>query len=111
MPMPRRRRPAAADFYRDTLSADERARYSDARAVRGLVEEIALLRVKLRSLLLDTSADPTVVLRAFEILLRAVTANGRLPVDDTQAILERVSDELGGILTILAEQEAERGTA
>jgi hypothetical protein len=107
--MPRRRRANPSEFYRDTLTAEERARYSDARAVRGLVEEIALLRVKLHALLLDTDADPAVVLRAFEILLRAVTANGRLPVDDTQAILERVSDELGGILTILAEQEAEHG--
>ncbi len=107
--MPRRRRPNGSDFYHDVLSADERTQLASARLVRGLAEEIALLRVRLRALLLDTGAEPGVVLRAFEILMRAVVANGRLPADDTQQILEQVAGELGGILSILAEQEAERG--
>jgi hypothetical protein len=80
---------------------------AEAATVRGIDQEIALLRLRLRRLLSDHPDDFALAVRSIELLVRAVGTAGKLDSDQASDALERLSSELGGILTLLAEVGAE----
>lgn len=96
---------APEDFYAAALPEHQRQAFAAAFALSGLQHEIALVRVKLRELCADPAADQTSVLRALEILVRAVAAAGKLRPDDSAEVMARVTAELRGIVQLLADPE------
>jgi hypothetical protein len=69
----------AARFYAAVLSTAEAMDLPAALKVEGIDQEIATLRLRLRSLLRERPEDTTLMLRAMNTLARMVTAKYRLP--------------------------------
>jgi hypothetical protein len=109
-PVPSRRRHRgprrpSAEFYAAALDEADRARLAEAGAVRGIDQEIAVLRVRLARLLHERPDDFALAVRSIELLVRAVGTAGKLSPEQHEDVLERVSAELGGILSLLAEEQ------
>lgn len=98
-----RGRRAGAGFYADALDPADRDGLADAAAVRGIDQEIAVLRLRLRRLLSEHPEDFVLAVRSLELLVRAVGAAGKLAADDTNDVLDRIYAELGGIVALIAE--------
>lgn len=95
-----RRRSAAkgeSDLYAAALTEAERVMLSQARDVDGLDEEVALLRVKLATLLRDQPDNTTLLLRSIELLVKAVAARYRLSEKAKDDLYENVLGVLHGI--------------
>jgi hypothetical protein len=86
----RGRRSKAAGFYRSALSEAERLALSEAAAMRGLDEEIAILRVKLRSALEENPQDVKLMFKGLELLVKALSARFRLSQQAEDELSERV---------------------
>ena len=87
------REPAEA-FYERGLSAAEREGLDQARALRGVDEEIALLRLRLREALAARPEDWEVLVGGVRLLIQALLAQRRL--SGQQA--EELSEQLVGLL-------------
>ena len=88
-------------FYARALSEAERVLIPQAREITGLDEEIALLRVKLSTALAEHPDNMQQMLRAVELLVRAVSAEYRLSSksqDNLAAAIDGVLREIGGAL-------------
>ncbi len=92
-----------AGFYAGALDAADRQDLADAAAVRGIDQEIAVLRLRLRRLLSDHPEDFALAVRSIELLVRAVGAAGKLSSDDSSEVLDRIYAELGGIVALIAD--------
>jgi hypothetical protein len=103
----RRERRTPGPFYAEALAAAERDDLLAAAAVRGLEQEIALLRLWLRRILIDRPDDFGTAEKAVTLLVRAVSAAGRLPDADGDDLVERVSAELNEVLAALAGEPGE----
>lgn len=100
---PRRRRDAPPDFYEHALSEAERQSLAAARAVEGLDEEIALLRVRLREALVDHPGDARLLQTGARLLIQALLAQHRLSprqADHLGEAVAHVLDEFGEALGI-----------
>ena len=88
-------------FYAQALSEAERVLIPEAREMAGLDEEIALLRVKLATALAEHPDNMPLMLRAVELLVRAVAAEYRLSrksQDNLAAAIDGVLKEIGATL-------------
>ncbi len=88
-------------FYEQALSEAERVLIPEAREIEGLDEEIALLRVKLSTALAENPDNMPLVLRAVELLVKAVAAKYRLSKksqDNLAEAIDGVLKEIGGTL-------------
>lgn len=108
-PEPHRRRRTrragrSSAFYAAALGAGERSDLEAAAEVRGLEQEIALLRAWLRRLLAEQPDEFDLAVKAITLLVRAVSAAGRLPQRD-DGLLDRVTAELNDVLAALAGEE------
>ena len=74
--------------------------------MRGIDQEIAVLRLRLRRLLSEHPEDFALAVRSIELLVRAVGAAGKLTTDDSNEVLDRIYAELGGIVALIAEAGA-----
>jgi hypothetical protein len=86
-------------FYESALSAAEREDLPHARDVEGLDEEIAVLRLRLRSVLQEHPDNMKLMLKGIELLTRALSARYRLSKDakaDLSASIKSVLSEIGG---------------
>ena len=86
-------------FYQSALSAAEREDLPQARDIQGLDEEIAVLRLRLRSALEDHPENMKLMLKGIEMLTRAISAKYRLSKDakaDLSAGIKGVLKEIGG---------------
>ncbi len=88
-------------FYAAALTDAERLRLADARHVDGLDEEIALLRVRLRSALEQRPEDFDLLRDGIALLVRAVATQYRLSpkarkdlADRMAAVLNSVGDQI-----------------
>jgi len=73
---PRRRSPR--NFYHDSLSETEQIQLKDAAKVQNLGDEIAVLRVRLKTALDERPEDYALLARGVEMLTRAVATQYRL---------------------------------
>jgi hypothetical protein len=80
----------AAGFYRSALSQAERLALSEAAEMRGLDDEIAVLRVKLRSALEENPQDVKLMFKGVELLVKALAARFRLSQGEEDELSERV---------------------
>jgi len=97
------RRPAT-EFYAGALDEADRVRLSEAATVQGLDQEIALLRLRLHRVLSERPDDFALAVRAIELLVRAVSAAGKLSPAQHHDVLEQLSAEVGGLLSLLADE-------
>lgn len=89
-----RAKKAKKGFYAEALSEAERIRLPEAREIEGLDEEIALLRVKLTSTLEEQPDNLPLMLRAVDLLVKAVAAKYRL----SQKSQENLAQAIDGVL-------------
>ncbi len=92
---------AIREFYESALDEAERGLLQDARKIDGLDEEIAVLRVKLRSAVKKRPENLPLMLRGIGLLVKAVSARYRLSKqaeDDLADSLAGVIRGVGGIL-------------
>ena len=89
------------NFYAAALTEAERLQLADARRVDGLDEEIALLRVRLRSALEQRPQDFDLLREGIALLVRAVATQYRLSprarkdlADRMAAVLNSVGDQI-----------------
>lgn len=93
------RKKASEAFYAQALSQAEQVELSQAREVDGLDEEIALLRLRLKEVLCRHPENMPLLLRAMELLVKAVSTKYRLSKDDKESLSNAVSGvlkEVGG---------------
>jgi hypothetical protein len=91
----------AADFYEAALGETERLLLEQARDQRGLAEEMALLRLKLRASAEEHPEDLSRFLRLLELLTRMVATQYRVSKEaegDLAASLAGVLKGVGGVL-------------
>lgn len=75
----RRSKPSEAQvFYGAALSEVEKESLPAARELGGLEDEIAFLRVRLRSMLAERPENLPLMLKGIELLVKALSANYRL---------------------------------
>ena len=88
-------------FYATALTEAERVRLPRARQMEGLDEEIALLRVRLGSLVAEQPENAELLLKAVGVLVRAVSARYRLSSQAKENLADAISSvlkEVGGAL-------------
>ena len=88
-------------FYDEALTEAQREELPAAKQVEGLDEEIALIRLRLRSALEQHPQNLTLMLKGIELLVKALSARYRLKKDDKTALsesLRRTLEEIGGPL-------------
>jgi hypothetical protein len=95
------RRPTAARFYRSALNEAERLALSEAAEMGGLDDEIAVLRVKLRTAMEENPQDVKLMFKGVELLVKALAARYRLSrqaEDELSEKVEAVLRDLGAPL-------------
>jgi hypothetical protein len=85
---------AADAFYAQALSQAEQVELRQAWDVEGLDEEIALLRLRLKQMLSEHPENMPLLLRAIELLVKAVGTRYRLSKDAK----ENLTDAVTGVL-------------
>lgn len=88
-------------FYARALTAADRAALDDARAVEGIDDEVALLRLQIRALIADEEPDARVVQGAMRLLVQAVVTQQRLSGRQAEGLTEaatRLLEEFVGAL-------------
>ncbi len=84
----------AENFYRDALNKAERLQLPKAQKIDGFDDEIAMLRVKLRSALKSRKENVPLMLRGIELLVKAVSARYRL----SKKAEKDLADSLAGVI-------------
>lgn len=91
---------AYENFYADSLSVSERLALEAASSLEGLAEEVAMLRVRLKTALEERPEDLKLALYGMNTLLRMVTAQYRLS--------PRASKELAANLSLVLNNFADQ---
>ena len=94
--------PTQDPIYASKMSRTDKKKLADAKAVRGLDDEIALLRLKLGSLVDNDPDNIPLIFKGADLIVRAVAAKTRVaknsPEDLDQAIIDSLreaADTLG----------------
>jgi hypothetical protein len=90
--------PKAKRFYEKALTEAEKHDFRVALEVEGVDQEIAVLRLRLKTALEDRPKDLQLMLRGVVMLVQALGAKYRLPKADQDAILDAMSGEIEGDL-------------
>jgi len=88
-------------FYEEALTKAERAALPRARELQGIDEEIALVRLRLRSALEQRPKDLKLMAKGVNLLVKALSVRYRLSKDekaDLSAAIRGVLEEVGGKL-------------
>ena len=85
---------ARRGFYESALARADAAALREARAVEGLAEEIALLRMQLRRALADSETDPKALHAGVRLLVQALLAERRLTPLQAEHLGEAVANVL-----------------
>ena len=90
-----------AGFYDEALTEAERAALPLAREIRGIDEEIAVVRLRLRSALEQHPEDLKLMAKGVDLLVKALSVRYRLSKDekaDLSAGIKGILGEIGGTL-------------
>jgi len=98
-PASRRRteRPASKRFYEQALDEAETTELEGAKQVEGLDDEIALLRLRLGSLLSERPEDLTLMFKGVELLTRVVSARYRMSKGDRGEVSESLRELIASL--------------
>jgi len=78
-------------FYESAMSRAERDDFGAARGVEGLLEEIAILRLRLREALGEHPGDLEIVERGVRLLVQSLLAEHRLTSKEARNITDAAS--------------------
>jgi hypothetical protein len=92
--------PKAQRFYEEALTQAERADFPVALDVEGVDQEIAVLRLRLRTALKANPEDLQLMLRGVVMLVQALAAKYRLPKEDQEALVDVFANETEGQLWV-----------
>jgi len=81
-------------FYAEALSEAEKVRLPEAREIEGLDEEIALLRVRLSTLLSEHPENTELLLKGVGMLVKAVATKYRLSKKARANLTDAITDVL-----------------
>ena len=87
------------------MSRAERVRLSRARQLQGLDEEIALLRVRLGSLVEEQPENVELLIKGIGMLVRAVSAKYRLSPRSEKDLYQSLLGVLQGVGSMLLPEE------
>lgn len=102
-----RKKKTKKGFYAQALSEAERVLLPGAREIEGLDEEIALLRVKLSTAMAEHPDNMPLMLRAVDLLVKAVAAEYRLSKKSQDNLVEAIDGVLKEIGAALFSNFAE----
>jgi hypothetical protein len=97
----RDRRRAASSFYAAAIGAADREQLDEARAVEGLADEIALLRLRLRNALAHHADDARLIESGVRLLVQSLLAQRRLSpqqADHLAGAIANILEEVGLIV-------------
>lgn len=83
-------RTSVRNFYEQALSEAERLDLSQAQAVEGLDQEIAVLRVRLKRALQEHPEDVSLIGKGLDLLVKAVAARYRLSPKDRRQLADQL---------------------
>ena len=89
--------PEAAGFYEEALTEAERLRIPRARGVKGIDDEIALLRVRLLGYAQKNPENLDVLMQGVALLVRATATRYRLSPKSQQDLMESVVGVVEGV--------------
>lgn len=92
-----RRGAVKTGFYEEALSQAEQVALDQARDIDGLDEEIALLRVRLRSVAAEDPENLAAFMKGMELLVKAVAARYRLGKKAQEDLMENIMGVLEGV--------------
>lgn len=101
--------PKAKRFYEKVLTQAERHDFPVALQVEGIDQEIALLRLRLRTALEKQPEDLQLMLRGVVLLVQALGAKYRLPKPDQDALAEAMAAEIEGDIWTRDGTDEQRG--
>lgn len=87
-----RRRPKR--FYHDALNEAERRSLAEAEKVEGFEQEIAMLRLRLKTLIDERPEDVQLMLRGMEVLRRLVVSRYGLSRQDEQEMTPYIEETM-----------------
>ena len=87
----------ARDFYGSALDAAEQIELREAAEIKGLDEEIAVLRMRLRKVLKEHPEDLPLMMRGVELLVKAVSARYRLSKEAEEDLAGHLAGVLQGV--------------
>ena len=96
-PPKRRRRDSMRFFYGSSLTEAERVELEKAAEVENLDEEIAVLRVRLKTALSEHPQDYALLVRGIGMLTRAVAAQYRLSPRASKDLADRFASVLNSV--------------
>ncbi len=88
--------PKARRFYEQALTRAERFDFRVALEVEGVDQEIAVLRLRLRTALREHPQDMQLMVHGITMLVRALAAKYRLPKADQEALADAFAGEFSG---------------
>jgi len=100
-------REVARRFYAEALSAAERADLPVALEIEGLDEEIAVLRLRLRSALEEHPDELQLMFKGIDLLTKAVAARYRLSKKSERELAASIAGALEGLADLLPEGEGD----
>jgi hypothetical protein len=84
-------------FYDSALDEDERRSLRSARRVEGLAEEIAVLRVKLRTAVAENPEDIRLLTHGIDLLVKAVATQYRLSPKARKDLADHITNVLNSL--------------
>jgi hypothetical protein len=99
----RARRPSRRlrSFYAEALSEAERLELARAQEVEGLDEEIAVLRVRLKTALREHPEDLSLIAKGVDLLVKAVAARYRLSPKARRDLADNLAGLIEGLGNLL----------
>ena len=91
------RKAAKRGFYTRALDEAEQMDFAAARDVEGIDDEIALLRVKIKSLLANDPENVKLITEATNTLARLVMTRYRISSDQKKALTQAIGNVLQGL--------------
>jgi hypothetical protein len=88
----------ARRFYVNALSQAEKADFNKALKVEGVDQEVAVLRLRLRTAIAEHPEDLELMVHGITLLVRALAAKYRLPAADADELAAAVISEIEGPL-------------
>jgi len=85
-------------YYSNVLDAEQQQDFEQAINVEGLDEEIALMRVKIKSLIQKDPDNLKLITQAFNALTKLIIAKYDVPKDDKKTFMEIVSNVLSHVI-------------
>ena len=87
-------RPSHAPFYTSRMSHGGRRRFADAGKLVGISQETAIIRLRLRQVLINHPNDHALVLKTIQLLIRAVSAQTSISRNSPESSAQGIEDIL-----------------